>query len=157
MFLVEILKFFDADPGRKKFGSESEEKSGVCSRCSVRDLFGAGPGEEDEEGGEEHEHQLQEAPPRTRPLHRLSLLTHFVGQRKFILKNARWGSTNRGCKLVLWIRCVSGSIIVGQCASGSLGFDDRILYKSGAAWLMMVRRGSEWCGVAQDGAAWLSW
>jgi hypothetical protein len=23
--------------------------------------------------------------------------------------------------------------------------------------LSMVRRGSAWCGVAQDGAAWLSW
>ncbi len=26
-----------------------------------------------------------------------------------------------------------------------------------AAWLNMVRRGSVWCGVAQYGAAWLSW
>ncbi len=26
----------------------------------------------------------------------------------------------------------------------------------GVAWLSMVRRGSEWCGVAQNSAAWLS-
>jgi hypothetical protein len=26
----------------------------------------------------------------------------------------------------------------------------------GAAWLIMVRRGSVWCGVAHNGAAWLS-
>ena len=31
-----------------------------------------------------------------------------------------------------------------------------IIY-NGAAWLNMGRRGSEWGGVAQYGAAWLSW
>jgi hypothetical protein len=43
--------------------------------------------------------------------------------------------------------------------SGTWGVAGRrpvMIDSNGAAWLSMVRRGSEWCGVAQYGAAWLS-
>ncbi len=116
----------------------SRKARGMCTRY----LFGTGPGEEDKEGGEEHENQLQEAPPRTRALHRLSLLTHFCLTTKIYSEKCIVRVTQRGdCIMVFQAPPPPPQASVVDPLSFRihyfrsvririLGFDDRILNKS---------------------------